>query len=582
MIQAPINVSPQNTAVTLNSNNRFTVSGVFKGDKATQYGIELYDADNDSFLTPIASGNNTYYNDDTFNIDIGYYTGRAYKYTITFSTGTSDLTGCDMYIGKAHLQNSASSGANTIYIEAGIDYIYNFGYYANSTTKQMFFGAMIVAKIGNSLVTPIVSYNTATGATMLGITLDSAYSSGTEVKLYANYITTRPYYVKIAETPTLTMSATNTLFGYQFDVDYSASGVYPKSYEFGISGDKSGKVYSTNIQHYYPQGYPNITDETTYSFDGFTVSCVVEFANGVTATKAQIIDSSERTGVTALSDYTVEANNDNGRVHMDWTIADWVTSNDYFWSCMSIYRKCLETGEETYIGTYFGAFGDNIDEQQGIRNVNGIDDVTAANGLTYEYALIPTRPDYESTISVDNYIDGKCYTKSAKLDVGGWTITAIYPRSTKFDDGTKVYQYGDTWKFIGDISDISVSQNTGKTLNTGSEQFPILTETDLNYASGAFTALLTQIVCPDNTVTDDITLVKAWRKFITQHCQFILKSIKGDVWVVNVTDNPSTAYQNGEKLTSVSFNWAECEKIENITVYKQGLNVFGRYIDRLG
>jgi hypothetical protein len=486
-----------------------------------------------------------------------------------------------MYIGKAHLQKSASSGGNTIYIETGIDYIYNFGYYANSTAKQMFFGAMIAAKIGNSLVTPIVTYNTATGAAMLGIDLDSAYSSGTEVKLYANYITTRPYYVKISETPTLTMSATSTLFGYQFDVDYSAGGIYPKSYEFGISGDKSGKVYSTNIQYYYPQGYPNITDETTYSFDGFTVSCVVEFANGVTATTAQIIGSSERTGITALSDYTVEANNDNGRVHIDWLIADWVTSNDYFWSCMSIYRKCLETGEEAYVGTYFGAFGENVDEQQGIRNVDGIDDVTAANGLTYEYALIPTRPDYESTISVDNYIDGKCYTKSAKLDVGGWTITAIYPKSTKFDDGTKAYQYGDTWKFVGDISEPTISQNTGKYLNVGSEQFPILTETNLNYMSGTVTALLTQIVCPDNAIADDITLVKEWRKFITQHCQFILKSIKGDVWVVNVTDNPSTTYQNGEKLTSVSFDWAECEKIENITAYKWGLDISGRYIDRL-
>lgn len=586
MIQAPINVSPQNTAVALDANSRFTISGTFKGDKATTCFVDAFNSDTGAFiLTVLGNYNVALTNNDAFDIAINSPfpadLNWGIQYTIMFVNDyINDLSVCDMYIGRAHVQSNASSGQSYILIEDGIDWIYNFAAMSSSTTKSRYYNAVIAVKIGHTFTTFATSYNTTTGTLNLHDSLDAAYASGTVVKLYANYIITRPYCIKISSKPTLTLSTENTLFGYRFETTYDGS-VFPKSHEFTVGGSKSGKVYSADMRYYYPNSYPVVTDEETYSFDSFIASCAVEFANGIDNSVAHIVPSSDRTGVTALSDYVIEADNDKGATHIDWTIDDWVTSKDYFWSCMSIYRKCIETGEESYIGTYFGIFGENVDDEQGIRNVDGIHDVTAANGLTYEYALIPTRPDYESVITVDNYIDGKCYQGTSKLDVGGWTITAIYPKATKFDDGTNVYQYGDTWKFIGDISDSTIPQNTGKVLNVGSEQFPILCETDLNYMSGTFTALLSQIVCPNNTISDDITLVKAWRAFITQHCQFILKSIKGDVWVVNVTDNPSTTYQNGEKLTSVSFNWAECEKVENITAYKQGLNIFGRYIDRL-
>ena len=67
---------------------------------------------------------------------------------------------------------------------------------------------------------------------------------------------------------------------------------------------------------------------------------------------------------------------------------------------------------------------------------------------------------------------------------------------------------------------------------------------------------------------DDIALVKAWRDFITRDCIYLLRSQKGDVWVVNIIENPTTSYEEKYRpiSTSVSFTWAECASVDDIMV----------------
>ena len=76
--------------------------------------------------------------------------------------------------------------------------------------------------------------------------------------------------------------------------------------------------------------------------------------------------------------------------------------------------------------------------------------------------------------------------------------------------------------------------------------------------------------CETKEYTDDITLVREWRKFIAQPIMFMLKSQKGDVWFVNITDTPTTEYQEDHyKIpTSFSFNWVEVTR--KITVTRTG------------
>ena len=87
--------------------------------------------------------------------------------------------------------------------------------------------------------------------------------------------------------------------------------------------------------------------------------------------------------------------------------------------------------------------------------------------------------------------------------------------------------------------------------------------------SSTFTGSLVQADCLSETKwRDDIGLVNAWRDFITRDTIYLLRSQKGDVWVVNVVDNPTTTYEEGtpQISTSVSFNWAECANINDITI----------------
>ena len=106
-------------------------------------------------------------------------------------------------------------------------------------------------------------------------------------------------------------------------------------------------------------------------------------------------------------------------------------------------------------------------------------------------------------------------------------------------------------------------------LHVGYGKYSSATHTGLNYMSGTFNGAIVQANC-DGEVKwkDDINLVKAWRDFITRDCIYLLRSQKGDVWVVNVIDNPTTTYDEKYKpiTTSVSFNWAECASIDDIMV----------------
>jgi hypothetical protein len=80
--------------------------------------------------------------------------------------------------------------------------------------------------------------------------------------------------------------------------------------------------------------------------------------------------------------------------------------------------------------------------------------------------------------------------------------------------------------------------------------------------------MIGNINCTTKEYTDDIAVVKAWRKFITQPKPFLLKTQKGDVLVVNITDNPQTEYQeNYYKIpTRFTFSWAEICSVNDINV----------------
>jgi hypothetical protein len=89
-----------------------------------------------------------------------------------------------------------------------------------------------------------------------------------------------------------------------------------------------------------------------------------------------------------------------------------------------------------------------------------------------------------------------------------------------------------------------------------------------NYLSGTLTADIGYLECSDRKFKDTIDMVKAWRDFISRDTIYLLKTQKGDVLIVNITDNPTTTYAENmsEIPTTISFDWTECESIDNVVL----------------
>lgn len=136
------------------------------------------------------------------------------------------------------------------------------------------------------------------------------------------------------------------------------------------------------------------------------------------------------------------------------------------------------------------------------------------------------------------------------------------------------FKIGDTWQFMCEIENTTVVNNLDRMTHVGYSQYISSTSTKVNYMSGTLSAMLGYMNCAEKKFIDTIATVRAWRKFITQPKAFLLKSQKGDVWVVNVTDNPQTTYDESYKSipTTFTFSWAECMDVSDTCIYDYNSN----------
>lgn len=248
----------------------------------------------------------------------------------------------------------------------------------------------------------------------------------------------------------------------------------------------------------------------------------------------------------------------------------------------NIYRR--EAGESTW-------------KKLGIlENPREFTDYLAGNNRSYEYvvteclnnsdsyATYDPSANYEPYRGVDSVQNPKPLDVTTSWD--GWTITSIYPynkkkneslveilsketafRSTEYYVQTPYY-VGETWHFVSAIDSGSITTNLNRTVHVGTSRYPTVTGTNNKYQSGTFTTNLLSIECPDETIYDNIEKVDRWQKFINDDCLFILKSDKGDVWIVAISDNTSRTYDESADpiLTNVSYSWVEVDNPENIQI----------------
>ena len=83
-----------------------------------------------------------------------------------------------------------------------------------------------------------------------------------------------------------------------------------------------------------------------------------------------------------------------------------------------------------------------------------------------------------------------------------------------------------------------------------------------------------EIECPSGNIIDNIQKVKRWDKFINDDCLFILRSDKGDVWIIAISENTSRSYDESVEpiLTTASYSWTEVCKAEDIQIIQFDLS----------
>lgn len=213
------------------------------------------------------------------------------------------------------------------------------------------------------------------------------------------------------------------------------------------------------------------------------------------------------------------------------------------------------------------------------RNVNGsqanalfkFSDYCVANNNKYRYIFLSTVIDVET--GLEKYY--KYVTDWFYPYCEGWSITALIPTTTRYLYGKECFRARESWRFYLNIDSGDITQNINvKKFESYSEYPKVLKIGSNNYNSGKLSASLGTLECGNEEFADGISKVKRWRKFITQYTAYVLRSDKGDCWLVSVDDSPSTSYDDDDinLLTTVTFSYSQIGDVHDIYILGQDLN----------
>ena len=594
MLQYPINVYPDN--VSFDPTNDEYDRGLhftFKGDVLSAIFLRVFNYDTQEKildtvlcnpdLTPIAYNNEdvdyrnlfTFLDNKSKSYIVQMMFGQVYKH----ATNVGFWGIYDRFVSRGEILHGAQSGSRTITIEDNIQTICewnvtdgicepNYVTVDHGDHTENVYVADMIIKINNENY-PIESYNRNTGALTLRFELDEDVDDGTPYQIYSSYLITEQYFFQTAKTPSIANVETiSNALGLNFSAYYwQDQRKMLKYYTLSLYKENFGGTYThikTTPKIYTQKIDYNFVDD--YDFEGTggnseTKSYKIVFngvmQNGMTISEEYDFMAIRRSNIAVIESPSVSAR-DN--VTVSWSET---SQGVMLGKAVRVYRSDVEglynQGTSPY-KTYKGASDKKL-----VGDVSGgvaFTDYTASAKANYRYMLVPY-DDGASAITIYKAVR----TDAFATDMDGYRITAI--RDSGYDaDNLPFYYAGDTWKFVADIEDTTMTQNVSNELHVGYGKYSSMTSTDVDYLSGTVSGMLGYLDCTNKKFVDDIELVKAWRRFIAQGCKFILKSPKGDVWLVNIIETPTTAYQEDASSlpTRFTFSWAECGSADDLLV----------------
>lgn len=559
MIEYPTDYYPNDVAFDINATDGSNaISFTFNGDAMSGAYFRGYDYTTGEVLSTggvaSESGKPFRFNGEKFQLTpmTGLINGHDYTAQVLITqrnmSGTENIY--DIAVLSGELQRECHVGDTSIYIEDRITNIYEWGDNGLICTPDYQYGYYVIGmivKINNQSYF-ILSYNKSTGEIVLDTPMVDALPVGTRYQIYSNYKISPQYFYKCRTTPEVSVELQANSFGIKCVGNYyQAENSLIKHYRFvlykiirnsPVEVDRSEKIYSQNITYTFPEHY-RVNDETT------KYKATLEI---VTQDNVHISVESQKEFTPAIQEDVWSTSNPHSISFINGLrcVSIFYQLNSVNNQCR-IYREDMNTGELVFIGT------------------ERTYDYTISSHGKYRYILVP----YSTNSSTqDEGLVYESWTSDViETDFIGYTITALYD-SGKDSCNRPFYFYGDTWYFEAEIEDTTMTQNINSVLHYGYGQYSSVSNADTNYLSGSVSGMLGHLNCTTKEYIDDIQTVTEWRKFISQKCLYILRSQKGDVWLVNIVDNPTTEYQeNYNKFpTRFNFSWAECGNINDILI----------------
>lgn len=597
MLQSPTNIYPDGATFdpsVRDSNNK--ISFVFNGDFFTGCLYKVYNYDTGSLVMEGVKGDQSHtslgYNGDIVSTDDGTFsTLGAGNYVMQLQLFQYDASGTnplyDMFILRGIVQKNYLTTDDHIDIEDNISNIYEWddnsydGKRRPSQVWSTLAGSMVI-QIGSEQ-RQITYYDPVTGSIGLSSAFSASIAAGAKYQIYANYVVSQQYYFKCRNIPTatLTLSIVNNdptlhhhVIGTYAQSQMSLINYYSISlYWSDTNGtnskwrkiDETDRIYSQQIEYDFWDDfvlrYEYASGAETYALYYKAIATIVTI-DGMTITQeSNVVDCGGVIGTgmpTSTTELIVE---DLDRADVNWE-AKWSKqtirivphySGTFPSSCGTVrtfcYREDLQTGET--------------------RMVNELWDVTVPTKGRFRYYIVPRQQSGNAILQAVSWAD-------INVNMKGYTITELKLMDEIYQWGTRLrYKVGDSWKFVGDVQNSTITQNVDRAIHVGYGTYPVQTMTNTNYMSGTVSAMLGYVDCKTIYGTrdyeDNINLVRAWRDFITRPSIFMLKSQKGDVWIVNATDNPTVTYDETikELPTTISFNWTECCNVDDIIILAQ-------------
>ncbi len=611
MIQYPTNVSPQNMAIDAADVTDTIVTFTSNADFLSYVRYRIFEYDSGRMVAEFSKYENGFkplgYNGYTISTNFGkdiLVNGKDYILQMMMCQRSADGAEflCDMPVLGGVVDGSP--GRNVIYVAENIASIYSWGYNSGVYSPCSSDGDSMIIRINGESHT-IKSYTpqVTVGDKVCGMieTADSFsfdITSSMNYEIYSNFLISPQYFFSCRSKPSVSITHTsysnrifvkgaysqaqNSLIKYYVLKLYwsNNSGFYNTPGSNGSRAElvvETNKIYSQDIKYDFWNCYRHDSGYTHDTTDYYKIVCEIVTQENMGYTSDGYVITATTTDYSGIEGNTLYSYNvswDKKKGRVIHALRGYGSTGTGVYGEYGLFRTDLDTNETIALEPHF--FERNEDTLYGY-------DMTASTHGNYKYELIL----FDSTAShigaavIPNIDAG--YTKpggfpsdTIQTSECAYYITALniledrdqqyHPNSM----GTKKLRFsaGDTWKFVGDIQDTTITNNLDRTTHVGYGRYVSSTSTDVNYMSGTLSAMIGYVNCTTKEYVDNIALVKAWRSFITQKKPFLLKSQKGDVWVVNITDNPTTQYQENHYRipAAFSFSWAESYDINDISI----------------